>query len=315
MSASNADPCVAFSLQIGDIFCCVHFPAWVLLTDRKLYFLRSTTDHLWLHPGMKTQYISSWTSTLRMNRVHLKEREHIGSPASFKGDLWRYIAFNPNTDLVALWTVDIQRDICVIPFSNESLFPSPQFPSFSWLLTRALDWETDRTRNISSDVYTLLAQAGRDYGPLGFDEGPLHLPYLSSHRTNSPASVSKDWLSTYSQVYFLLPGRQLDWIHPGAFCSKEPWVASARWDGPKEPCQTVWRSEVVGANTFHFKFQIYIRPSLQRYDLVHFSVTFPTSDFNVTFSLCGSWALPVGLVELIVFWWRFRRWLTYLVDA
>lgn len=36
--------------------------------------------------------------------------------------------------------------------------------------------------------------------------------------------------------------------------------------------------------------------------------------FNVTCSLC-SWALPVGLVELIVFWWQFRRWLTYLANV
>lgn len=92
-------------------------------TDRKLYFLKSATDHLWLHPGMKTQYIMSWTRTLQIIKLHLNKREYVWSPATFEGDLWRYIAFNPNIDLVALRTVDIQKDICVIPFQMQVYFP------------------------------------------------------------------------------------------------------------------------------------------------------------------------------------------------
>lgn len=147
-----------------------------------------------------------------MNQVHLKEREHIRSPASFKGDLWRYIAFNPNTDLVALWTVDIQRDICVIPFSNESLFPSPQFPSFSRLLTRALDWETDRTGNISSDVYTLLAQA-KGLWTIGFWWRPSP-PSLFIEPSDQLASVCFKTLTEHLQAGLFSWARTSTWLDP-----------------------------------------------------------------------------------------------------
>lgn len=111
-------------------------------------------------------------------------------------------------------------------------------------------------RGTSAQMYIPSWHRQRDYGPLGLDEGPLHLPYLSSHRTNSPASVSKDWLSTYRRVYFL-GARTSAWVDPPH--PRAPGGVLKGW--LKEPYQAMWNSEVVGANAFHFKFQICICPS------------------------------------------------------
>ncbi len=77
-----------------------------------------------------------------------KNREYIWGSATFKGDLWRYIAFNPSIDLVALRNSGYPEGYLCNSFSNASLFPSLQFPSFSRPLTRALYPETEETSGL-----------------------------------------------------------------------------------------------------------------------------------------------------------------------
>lgn len=56
------------------------------------------------------------TALGKKKKVYLK-------PCHIKGDLWGYIAFNPNIDWVALQTVDIHKYIFVIPFQMQVYFP------------------------------------------------------------------------------------------------------------------------------------------------------------------------------------------------
>lgn len=256
--------------------------------------------------------------------------------------------------MVALWTVDIRKDICVIPFQMQvysSRFTS--LHSASLLQEHFTERGRGRESCLRSNIVLIYPLVVTNRGIMAHCllKKPLAVPlvmfpsssyYTSMHFQQTDRALRPLWVAWERRKTgeFVLPAETCVLV----FHRMSAWsIWALRWHRItrlKVPCRDIesiwWRTvrrkllnicfcsgietlsrwRVVGETYFPFQIcDLHLSFLFRRYDLVQISVTFPVSDFKVTFSLCGSWALPVGLVELIVFWWQLRRWLTYLVDA
>lgn len=114
------------------------------------------------------------TSSVQMIQLHLEKKEYIWSPATFKGDLWRYIAFNPGIDLVALPNSGYPGGYLCNSFPNAMSISLASVPFIQpGLFTeRRRGWGSCFRSNIFL-IYPLVVTNRGDYGPLPFEKASL----------------------------------------------------------------------------------------------------------------------------------------------
>lgn len=146
------------------------------------------------------------TSSVQMIQLHLEKKEYIWSPATFKGDLSRYIAFNPGIDLVALpnsgypggylcnsFPNAMSISLASVPFIQQGLFTE-----------RRRGWGSCFRSNIFL-IYPLVVTNRGDYGPLPFEKASLMAQWWKHHWAIttilcSPVPVSRDLLNTVAML-------------------------------------------------------------------------------------------------------------------